>query len=50
MDMNLSKVWGIVKDGKAWRATVRGAVKSHDLATEQQQQENTTAKGHITAL
>ena len=28
MDMNLSKVWEIVKDRVAWRAAVRGVARS----------------------
>ena len=28
MDMNLSKLWGIVKDGEAWHAAVHGVTKS----------------------
>ena len=28
MDMSLSKVWEIVKDGKAWYAAVHGIAKS----------------------
>ena len=28
MDMSLSKVWEIVKDREAWRATVYGVTKS----------------------
>ena len=28
MDMNLSKLWGMVKDRKAWYAAVHGAEKS----------------------
>ena len=27
-DMSLSKLWGIVKDRKAWRAKVHGVTKS----------------------
>ena len=37
MDMNLSKLWEIVKDSEAWRATVHGVAKRHDLVTEQQE-------------
>ena len=29
MDMNLSKLWEIVKDGKAWRAAIHGVTKGH---------------------
>ena len=36
--MNLTKLWEIVEDGGAWRATVHEVAKSHDLVTEQQQQ------------
>ena len=28
VDMNLSKLWEIVKDGEAWRATVHGVTES----------------------
>ena len=28
MDMSLSKLWEIVKDRKAWHATVHGVTKS----------------------
>ena len=28
MDMSLSKLWEMVKDREAWRATVPGATKS----------------------
>ena len=37
MDMNLSKLREIVKDRKAWRATVHGVAKRRtQLVTEQQ--------------
>ena len=36
MDMNLGKLWEIVRDTEAWRAAAYGVTKSqHDLATEQ---------------
>ena len=28
MDMRLSKLWEIVKDGEAWRAVVHGVIKN----------------------
>ena len=31
MDMNLRKLWEIVKDRKAWRGAVRGVAKSWTL-------------------
>ena len=39
MDMNLSKLQGIVKDTEPWRAAVHGVTKlRHDSATKQQQE------------
>ena len=43
LDVNLSKLWEIVKNREAWRAAVHGVAKnwtwlSDDLATKQQQQ------------
>ena len=34
IDMNLSKLWGLVMDREAWRAAVHGVTKRHDWATE----------------
>ena len=33
MDMNLSKLWEIVKDRRVWRVAVHGVTKRHDLVT-----------------
>ena len=39
VDMNLSKLWEIVKDRGAWCAVVRGVTKSqNDFVNEQQKQ------------
>ena len=38
MDMNLGKLWEVVKDREAWHTAVHGVTKSlTHLATEQQQ-------------
>ena len=34
MDMNLSKLWAIVEDRGAWRATVHGIKKSQTWLSE----------------
>ena len=38
IDMNLGKLWEMVRDREAWHAAVHGVSRvGHDLATEQQQ-------------
>ena len=38
MDVNLSKLWEIMKDREVWHATVHGIAKlGHDSVTEQEQ-------------
>ena len=40
VDMSLSKLWEIQKEGEAWHAALRGLAKvGHDWVTEQQQQQ-----------
>ena len=34
VDMNLSKLWEIVEDRRAWYAAVHGVAKRHDFANE----------------
>ena len=45
MDVNLSKLWEIVKDREAWCATGHRIAESHSLATEQQGREYSYWKG-----
>ena len=39
MDMSFSKLWKITEDREAWFAAIHEVRVRHDLATEQQQQQ-----------
>ena len=39
VDMDLSKLWEIVKDGKAWCVAVHGVVKTQTQLKDEQQQQ-----------
>ena len=40
MDMNLGKLWEMVRDREAWSATVYGVTKSQTWLGDQQQSRN----------
>ena len=48
MDMNLSKLWGMVKDREAWRAAVHGIAES-DM-TDQMNLTELKANSQVTQL
>ena len=50
IDMNLGKLWAMVRDKKAWLQSVRLQRVGHDLATEKQQQQLREMKLHIYIL
>ena len=44
-DVNVSKLWEIVEDKEAWRATVHAVAKDrHNLVTEQQEDKHIVSK------
>ena len=50
MDMDLSKLWEIVKDRETWHAAVHGVSVRYNLVTEHQQQQKSITCKYISKI